>query len=102
MKRHAFTLSGREYAVSCEPSEEARLADIVAQVEDSMKKVMGRAGNTGELRLMLLTCLQLADDLLDAKQNIEKQALEKEEILVNAVEHLKKRVADLALRAEKT
>ena len=96
MSKLAISLYGREYSVNCDPGEESQLKDIVRFVEGRMQQVAGRAGNTTELRLLMLTCLHLADELLDLRRKSSQKSLKDEDLLVAAVDHLRQRVTHIA------
>jgi cell division protein ZapA len=96
MPKRVVTLYGKEYNVNCDAGQEERLAEIVRFVEDRMEKVAGGVGNTTEARLLMLTCMHLADELLDLRRKAEQVTLETEELFVAAVEHLQNRVAHIA------
>jgi len=96
MSKLVVTLYGKEYNVNCDPGQEDRLAEIVRFVEKSMEKVAGGVGNTTESRLLMLTCLHLADELIDNRRRAEQTALENEDLFVAAVEHLRNRVTHIA------
>ena len=96
MSKKLVTLYGKEYNVNCDPGQEDRLVEIVRFVEKSMKKVAGGVGNTTESRLLMLTCLHLADELLDLRRKAEQETIENEDLFVAAVEHLQHRVAHIA------
>jgi cell division protein ZapA len=96
MSKRLVTLYGKEYNVNCDPGQEDRLAQIVRFVEQRMEDVAGGVGNTTESRLLMLTCLHLADELLDARRKAAEVAVENEELFVAAVEHLQNRVAHIA------
>lgn len=96
MSKLAITLYNREYFVNCKDGEEEQLKDIVRFVEGKMHQVSHRAGNTTELRLLMLTCLQIADELLDLRKAAAEKASQDEDLLVAAVDHLKQRVAHIA------
>lgn len=98
MSKLAISLYGREYFVNCDPGEEQRLQEIVKFVEGKMHKVAERAGSTTvtEPRLLMLTCLMLADELIEARQGGTKVLRENEDLLVAAVDHLRQRVAHIA------
>ncbi|HUY68367.1 MAG TPA: cell division protein ZapA [Alphaproteobacteria bacterium] len=97
MSKLATTLYGREYFINCDPGEEDRLRDIVKFVEKKMQQVADRAGNTTtEPRLFMLTCLLLADELIDIRQKALSASRQDEDLLVAAVEHLKGRIGHIA------
>jgi cell division protein ZapA len=96
MSKIAIKLYGREYQVNCGPGEEDRLKEIVNFVEAKMGEISGRVGNTTEPRLLMLTCLLLADELIESRRQSEQNAVENEELLVAAVTHLQERVTQIA------
>ncbi len=102
MSKLAIKLYGRDYIVNCNIGEEERLKQLVDFVESRMKEVADKVGNTTEPRLLMLTCLNLADQLFDLHQNTRKQLTEDEDLLVAAVEHLRQRVADIASQVGNT
>lgn len=103
MSKRVVTLYGKEYNVNCDPGQEDRLAEIVRCVEDRIGKVAGGVGNTTEARLLMLTCMHLADELLDLSRKFEEvsdkikhSTLDNEDLFIAAVEHLQNRVAHIA------
>lgn len=96
MSKLAITLYGREYFVNCDPGEEPQLKEIVRFVESRMQQVAGKTGNTTELRLLMLTCLQMADELLELRRKASEKSLKDEDLLIAAVDHLRQRVINVA------
>jgi cell division protein ZapA (FtsZ GTPase activity inhibitor) len=97
MSKLAITLYGREYFVNCDPGEEERLKEIVRFVERKMHQVVERAGNTTtEPRLFMLTCLLLADELMETRQHSVNSLRQNEDLMVAAVQHLKERISNIA------
>ena len=96
MSKLAITLYGREYFVNCDPGEESQLKDVVRFVEGRMQQVAGRTGNATELRLLMLTCLHLADELLEYRRKSSEKSIKDEELLIAAVDHLRQRVIHVA------
>lgn len=95
MPKTVITLYGRDYALACEDGQEARLQEIGKLVDRKMRQVAGGAGNSTEQRLLLLACLSLADELIDARLKIETEEKTEEEILVNAVGILREKIGHL-------
>ncbi|MDD3029148.1 MAG: cell division protein ZapA [Alphaproteobacteria bacterium] len=89
-------LYNREYIVNCGPGEEARLQHVADLVHEEMETVADRVGNATEPRHLMLTCLSLADKLLEARNNSSKVLSNQEDLFVAAVNHLRQRVTDLA------
>ena len=95
MAKASITLYGREYQVNCDPGQENRLTEIVQIVESRMREVAGSVGNTTETRLLMLTCLTLADMLIELQQTAQTRAQDDEDLFVAAVEHLRDRVTHI-------
>jgi cell division protein ZapA (FtsZ GTPase activity inhibitor) len=97
MAKIAIKLYGREYFVSCDPGEESRLQEVAKLVEGRMQKAAERAGTTvTDPHLLVITCLGLADELYDIRQNTDRIVRRDEDIMVAAVDHLRQRVAHIA------
>lgn len=98
MSKLSVTLQGREYFVNCDPGEEDRLREIVKFVDGKMQKVAQKAGaaTVTETRLFMLTCLMLADELIESHNTARKAFQDNEDLMVAAVDHLRQRVAHIA------
>ncbi len=97
----AVKLHGREYIVACTPGEEHRLAEIVRLVDGKLRQVADKGNNVTETRLFMLTCLLLADELLETRKAIAESQKEDEDLMVAAVDHLRLRVATIAKQVGK-
>ncbi len=91
-----ITLYNREYIVNCNPSDEVRLEQIVDLVQREMEAVADKVGNSTEPRHLMLTCLSLADKLLEARNKATVEMSKQEDLFITAVNHLKQRVTELA------
>lgn len=91
-----ITLYSREYTVNCGAGEEARLQQVAELVQKEMEAVADRVGNATEPRHLMLTCLSLADKLLEAQASASNELTKQEDLFVAAVDHLKQRVTELA------
>lgn len=60
-----LSIAGREYIVTCQDGEEARLQTLGAMVDDKAREA-GGAGGLNESRTLLFSALLLADKLHDA------------------------------------
>ncbi len=98
MSKLTVNLYGRDYVVNCDPGQEQRLQDVIRFVEARMKEVEGSVGNTTEARLLMLTCLHMADEMIDLKGKIKDSRNEEEEVLIAAVDHLTQHVTHIASR----
>lgn len=76
MPEAAVTLNGRVYHLACGEGEEARLNQLSRIVSEKLEKVVSEFGQVGDDRLLLLSALLIADDLLEAREkaaSLEKQ-----------------------------
>ena len=73
MGQATITINGRTYRLKCGDGEEERLlalADIVRRRVDSLA---GEFEAAGDGRLLLMTALMLADELMDAQARLAQQ-----------------------------
>ena len=67
MAEAKITLNGRIYRLSCADGEEARLQRVAQVVSARLDALVAEHGQVGDDRLLLLTALQIADELLEAR-----------------------------------
>lgn len=63
-------VNGRLYKVACENGQEDRLTQLAAYFDGQVKGLSGELGDIGETRLLLLTALQLCDELFDSRRRL--------------------------------
>ena len=63
MSNITLTIGGRDYAVACDPGEEAQVAKLGAMI-DAKLTAMGTAGQN-ETRSLLFAALLLADEVYE-------------------------------------
>ena len=68
-------INGYTYTVGCEDGQEPHLQAMAAQVDSRIDSIKALGGNSGEIRLLLLAGLLLADEIHDIR--IEMDALRK-------------------------
>jgi len=90
-----ITLNGREYIVSCDAGEEKKLGELVKLVDDKLKEVASRGASASETRLFMLTCLLLADELIESRRTMNEQRKADESLMVAAVDHLRDRIVSI-------
>ena len=77
MGQVAVTLNGRTFTLQCADGEEARLIELAGYVKaraDAIAVEFRPAnGLLGDDRLMLLTCLMLADELWQVRESLAAQ-----------------------------
>ncbi len=60
-------LNGREYRVTCDDGQEARLQELAAYFDRHVSELAAELGQIGDARLMLLSALTVCDELFEAK-----------------------------------
>ena len=60
------TINGRSYPVVCEDGKEDHLQKLAAYLDQKLVELAGKVGNVGDMRLMVLAALTVADELADA------------------------------------
>ena len=75
MAQTTIRVNGRSYALSCGDGEEARLEQLAAHVSKRITALQGEFGKVGDDKLMVMSLLMMADEVLDARDRVS--ALEK-------------------------
>ena len=74
MSNITLTIGGRDYAVACDPGEEAQVARLGAMIDAKLSS-MGTAASQGETRNLLFAALLLADEVSELKRGAPAAAL---------------------------
>lgn len=64
-------VNGREYRITCDDGQEARLQQLAAYFDRYVTQLADDLGQIGDARLMLLSALSLCDELFEAKARAE-------------------------------
>lgn len=97
----SITLHDQTYIVTCDTGEEKKLAELVAFVNAKLEEVAQKTSNVTEIRLFMLTCLLLADELQETRRAAVQNRKEDEALMVAAVDHLRDRVLSISEMIEK-
>lgn len=89
-------LRGRDYTIACDPGEEAKLAKIVGIVEEKLEEVSTLGTNNSEVRMFMMACLVLADELIETRKLTAKNRQSDEDLMIAAVDHLRERIMTIA------
>lgn len=98
----SIVLHGQTYVVACGAGEEKKLAELVAFVNDKLDEIAASAPSATEMRLFMLTCLLLADELVETRRAVTQSRKEDENLMVAAVDHLRDRITSIAGMIDKT
>jgi cell division protein ZapA len=94
----SVSIHGRAYYVTCDANDEERLAQLVDYVEGRIDDIAAHNPGATETKLFMMTCLILADELIEAKRAAKEGSAAEEDLMVAAVDHLRSRIAYLAER----
>lgn len=106
MPKVTISLYGRDYQLACPEGQERRVQELAHYVEQRMHDVAGSVGNTTETRLFMLTCMMLADEVLDLRENRRQApahaamtAVNEEEMLLKVIARMQDRLDHLTTAA---
>lgn len=68
----AVTIGGRRYPVSCDDGQEEHVAKLAAYVDRRAQELVDTVGRVGEVRLLLMASLVVADELADAYDELDR------------------------------
>lgn len=72
MGQVSVSINGREYRISCDDGQEERLTRLAGYVDDRVDELIRSIGNVGDLRLVVMASLLVADKLFDANSEVER------------------------------
>ena len=64
--------NGRDYLLACEDGQEEDLEKLTTQLNANFNKLKADLGNLGEAKLLLITTIQIMDELLTVKSTLKK------------------------------
>jgi len=95
MSKVTISLNGRAFTIGCEDGQQAYLRDLAGHLDEHVRDLSDKVGQIGDLRLLLMASLIVADEMREAQGRIE--ALEEERSdLKGRLSH-----AEARLRAER-
>jgi cell division protein ZapA len=66
------TINGRQFRMSCEDGEEARLTELAADLDTRIARLRARFGEIGDARLTVMAALTVADELTETKAKLQR------------------------------
>ena len=76
MSKVTISLNGRAFTIGCEEGQQAYLRDLASHLDGHVRDLSDKVGQIGDLRLLLMASLIVADEMREAQGRIE--ALEEE------------------------
>jgi cell division protein ZapA len=64
-------VNGRPYAVGCADGQEERVRILARQFDTRVRDIADQVGHVGDLRLFLMASLMVADELQEARQQLQ-------------------------------
>ncbi len=71
MGQVSLSVNGRQYDVRCDDGQETHLYQLADYLNRKVGELVGGAGQIGEARLLLMAGLLIADELMEAKANLQ-------------------------------
>ncbi len=113
MPQVAVTINDRDYTVNCAEGEEERLTRLAAFVDEQFAELFDSVGDVGDMRLMVMTSLMMADKVFDASVEIDRlrakivqaqkaSSADADSALGPLVDEIAERIEDIAARLEST
>ena len=90
MSKVTISLNGRPFTIGCEDGQQAYLRELAAHLDGHVRTLADRVGQIGDLRLLLMAALIVADEL--------KEAQGREEAMADEVTDLKGRLSQCEAR----
>lgn len=66
------TINGKTYRMACDEGQEQRLLSLADEVNAKIDRFRGTFGEIGDLRLIVMAAIELADDLDEARGRVER------------------------------
>jgi cell division protein ZapA len=72
MGQVSVSVNGRSYTITCDDGQETRIRRLAHYVDAKVGEFVGKVGQVGEARLLLLAALVIADELSDANDALDE------------------------------
>lgn len=74
MGQVTVVVNGQGYDLSCKDGEEEHVRALGRSIDRLVMQFVTRFGQVGDARLLIMTCLMLADELADTRAALERAA----------------------------
>jgi cell division protein ZapA len=88
------TVNGRSYSIACDDGQEDHLRDLAAYVDKRVQELVASLGQVGDLKLLVMASLLIADELSEAFAAIEQQATAETAVDDTALAEMVENIAD--------
>jgi len=93
-------VNGRSYRIACDDGEEPRVKALGRYVDTQVADLVSKVGQVGELQLLLMAALMIADELQEVRGDQETAAAQGQAVAAEALEHCASRLESIATRLE--
>lgn len=76
MGQLAITINGRSYQIACEDGQEKHTAELAAYIDKRVKDLAASVGQVGDMRLLVLASLLVADELREVYDELDSARAE--------------------------
>lgn len=77
MAQVTVIIDEKSYRLACEDGQEAHLVGLAKQVEDKLKLLKTSVGEIGDMRLLVMASIMLADECSELRGRIDKAEAER-------------------------
>ena len=104
MPQVTVQINGRGYQIACDEGQEAHLARLGNYIDNRIQELVASVGRIGDVRLLVMVSLLLADELSDAYAQLKVASadrgvaarMDREENLAVALESVAQRIETIA------
>ena len=104
MPQVTVQINGRGYQIACDEGQEAHLVRLGNYVDNRIQELVAAVGQIGDVRLLVMVSLLLADELSDAYAQLKVASadrgvaarMDREENLAVALESVAQRIETIA------
>jgi cell division protein ZapA len=72
MAHVTVTVNGRNYRMGCREGEERRIEELAAEIDALVQKIKGGTKAVQDDRLFLMAAIMMADQLWDAREDLQR------------------------------
>lgn len=110
MGQVAISINGQNYQITCDDGQEEHLRSLAQIVDSRVEELVSAVGQVGDMRLLVMASLLLADEVSETKDEVEAiraKAAEAEQAgplaeaqLANGIEAMAARIETIAASLE--
>ena len=86
MGQLTVTINARDYAIACEDGDEPRIEALARELDRRVVALAESVGQVGHARLLAIASLIMADELTDARAEVERLSARVEALEADAAE----------------